>query len=272
MDKIVISNLKVFCHHGVYEEEQINGQNFYVTAVLFMDTHEAGMTDDLTKSVNYAELCHDITKFMKENRYDLIEAVAEKLSEHILLNYPLIKEIKLTISKPEAPIGLPFENVCVEIERKWTTAYIAFGSNMGDSQSIIKDALNKIASMDKIRLIKTSSIIKTAPYGGIEQDDFLNGCIEIETIYSADDLLTELNRIESEAGRTREIHWGPRTLDLDIIMYGEEIIHTKNLIVPHIDMQNRQFVLEPLNEIAPYAYHPVLGKTVGELWNIYKIK
>ena len=273
MDHITIDRLKIFCHHGVYEEEKKNGQNFYVSAKLYLDTYAAGHNDDLTKSVNYASLCHDITEYMQKNRFDLIEAAAENLAEHILAGYPLIRGIKLQLHKPEAPIGLPFEDVSVTIERFWVTAYIAFGSNIGDSEKLIKNAIEKISSEPSIRLKKKSSTIITKPYGNVkDQPDFYNGCIEIETYLKPQTLLDFLHKIENEAGRKRDVHWGPRTLDLDIILYGNEIINTESLTIPHPDMHNRAFVLEPLCEIAPFAYNPLMNVNANTLLEMLKRK
>ena len=103
-----------------------------------------------------------------------------------------------------------------------------------------------------------------------DQDDFLNGCLELETLLTPRELLRELNRIEAEAGRERTVHWGPRTLDLDIIFYDDEVIREKDLCIPHVDMHNRQFVLEPLSQIVPYMRHPVYGKTVVEMYESVK--
>lgn len=270
MDKMIIENLKIFCHHGVYDAEKENGQNFYVSLTAYFDTSIPGTSDNIDESVNYADLCHKIDWFMKDNRFNLIEAVAEKLAEYILLNFTKIKRIILKISKPEAPIGLPFGNVSIEVDRGWRTAYIAVGSNMGDSLAIINKAINKFNVDPKIRLLKTSDIIKTEPYGMVEQDDFLNGAIEIETLYNPYELLGFVNMLENEAGRVRDIHWGPRTLDLDIILYDREIINDEKLVIPHIDMQNRIFVLEPLCQIAPYAYNPKARKTIYEMYNDIK--
>ena len=267
MDKIIISKLKVFCYHGVLEEEKINGQDFYVSAEIGLDTSKAGCTDDLNDSVNYAEICVAITEYMQNNCFDLIETIAAGLSELILEYHPMIKELKLRIDKPHAPIGLPFENVSIEIERKWHKAYIAFGSNMGNSLEYIENGIKRLASFSGIHVVKKSSTIITKPYGGVEQDDFFNGCIEVETRLSQKELLDVLHIVEAEAGRVWDVHWGPRTLDLDIIFYDECVIHTADLIIPHVDMQNRTFVLEPLNEIAPYAYNPVTRKTVAQMYD-----
>ena len=89
------------------------------------------------------------------------------------------------------------------------------------------------------------SIVETEPYGPVEQDTFLNGCLEIQTLYSPTDLLKKVNEIEHIQGRTREIHWGPRTLDIDIIFYDDEIIDLPELKIPHVEMHKRLFVLEP---------------------------
>lgn len=265
MDVIKIHRLKVFCNHGVYEEEKINGQNFYISAALYVNTRKAGTTDNLNDSVNYAEVCHKIHHFMTTNTYNLLEAVAENLAYFILSEYSMIKAIDLTISKPEAPIGLPFDDITVTINRAWHTSYLSIGSNMGDSPAIINDAINKLKTNPYIRNVRVSSIIITKPYGNVEQNDFHNGCIEIETLLSPYDLLNELHEIENAAGRKRLIHWGPRTLDLDIVLYDDRIINSENLTVPHPDMHNRMFVLEPLCEIAPYAYNPVLQKNISIL-------
>ena len=267
MDKIIISRLNVFCNHGVFEEENINGQNFYVSAEIGIDALEPGKTDELSDSVNYAEICTMITDWMKSNTCNLIETVAHNLAIMILEYSELVQSVKIRVDKPEAPIGLPFDTVAVEIERGWHTAFIAFGSNMGDSRAIIEEGLEELSNTNGIKLLHKSSIIVTKPYGGVEQDDFLNGCVSIRTRLNPQELLNELHRIENNAGRTREIHWGPRTLDLDIIMYDECVMHTKDLIIPHVDMSNRLFVLGPLLEIAPYAYNPVTGKTVEQMYN-----
>ncbi len=266
MDKIIINKLKVFCHHGVFEEEKINGQDFYVSAVIGLDVTKAGRTDNLDDSVNYADICITINDYMQNNRFNLIETVATGLADLILEYHPLIKAVKIQIDKPQAPIGLPLKTVSLTISRGWHKAYISFGSNMGDSASYIANGIEALANTSGIRLVNQSSIIVTSPYGGVEQDDFLNGCVEIDTYLSPEELLTELHRIEAEAGRVRDVHWGPRTLDLDIIFYDDYMIHTPDLIIPHVDMENRTFVLGPLNEIAPYAYNPVTRKTVAQMY------
>jgi dihydroneopterin aldolase/2-amino-4-hydroxy-6-hydroxymethyldihydropteridine diphosphokinase len=265
MDQIQIYGLDVFAHHGVYPEENEKGQHFIVNAVLYTTLRQAGLTDELEGTTNYGEVCHAITRFMQEHTWKLIETVAEQTAREILIQFPLVHGVELEIQKPEAPIGLPFQTVSVKIYRSWHKAYLALGSNMGDKEGYIRQALQGMDANPEIRVGKCSTLIRTAPYGGVEQDDFLNGAVEIETLLPPLELLEELHRLEQNANRERKIHWGPRTLDLDILLYDNDIISVEQLMVPHPDMLNRTFVLEPMAEIAPCLRHPLEGKTMVQL-------
>lgn len=266
MDQIRIENLRIFAHHGVYREENEKGQNFYINAVLETDTVRAGMTDDLGASTNYGEVCRFLDYFIKEHTYQLIETVAEKTAEAVLLKFPLVSRITLEVRKPEAPVPLPFESISVKITRGWHRVYLSCGSNMGDRKRHLDEATEALRADDKCRLRKISRWIETKPYGGVEQEDFLNGAMELETLYTPEMLLEKLHEIEQAHGRERKVHWGPRTLDLDLLLYEDLIMDTQELTIPHIDMHNRRFVLEPLVEIAPYAEHPVLHKCARQMY------
>lgn len=270
MDKIKIKRIKIFAHHGVFEEENINGQNFYVSLTLYVDTRVAGMKDRLELSTHYGEVSEYVNKIVKEKQFKLIESVAENIASEVLINFPLIKKIKVRVSKPEAPIPLEFEDVCVEIKRGWEKAYIAIGSNLGDSARLIEDAIDRMKRDRNIKNLRSSTIIRTKPYGGVEQEDFLNGVLEIDTLYTPHELLTSVQAIENELGRVRTIRWGARTMDLDILLYGDSIIRTQNLIIPHYDMVNRDFVLRPLAEIAPYTICPTTNITIKEMYDRLK--
>lgn len=265
MDEIRIDNLEVYAYHGVYPEENEKGQKFYVNLILYTDTHAAGLTDQLELSTNYGEVCHFITRWMQEHTCKLIETVAEKLAVAILLKFNLIKTVSLEIRKPYAPIGLPFESVSVRIERGWHEVYLAVGSNMGDKEAYIRGGIEALNRHPQIVVEKISELLETEPYGGVEQDVFLNGALKIRTLLSPDELLSVLHSIEAEANRERLVHWGPRTLDLDIVFFDKLVYEDDDLIIPHVDMQNRYFVLKPLSELAPNYRHPVLKRTVSEL-------
>ncbi|MBR3645540.1 MAG: 2-amino-4-hydroxy-6-hydroxymethyldihydropteridine diphosphokinase, partial [Lachnospiraceae bacterium] len=264
-NKITIKNLEVFAKHGVLDFEKEEGQKFYVDADLYVDMVTPGMSDDLDDTVNYAQVCRDITDFMQNNRYDLIEAAAYNTAKMILLNYPKVQKIDITVHKPYAPIGLPFEDVSVSVSLMWHRVYLSIGSNMGDSEAYLNQAVESLYDDDMCRVISVSDYYVTKPYGPVEQDDFLNGCIGVDTLYSPHEMLKAVNAIEQEAGRTREIHWGPRTLDVDIVLYDNEMVCQPDLTVPHKEMHKREFVLVPLAQIAPYAVHPVFNKTVSLL-------
>lgn len=264
-DCITINDLEIYAKHGVLPEENSLGQKFLVSATMYMDTTRAGLSDDIDDSVNYADVCSFITNYLTDNTFKLLEAAAENLATQILLSYPLISKIDIEIKKPWAPIGLPVKYVSVKISRGWHIAYIALGSNMGDKEKYLNDAITMINDNDMCMVNKVSSFIITKPYGYTDQDDFLNGAIKIQTLYSPKMLLEFLNKIEAKAERVRDIHWGPRTLDLDIIFYDDIVMSDDTLTIPHPEMHKRDFVLVPLKEIAGNHIHPFLFKTVNEL-------
>ncbi|MGK0555013.1 2-amino-4-hydroxy-6-hydroxymethyldihydropteridine diphosphokinase [Macrococcus capreoli] len=146
-----------------------------------------------------------------------------------------------------------------------TVAYISFGSNMGDRERQITDALAMLNEVRETKVTQVSALYETAPVGGVVQDDFLNGVAEVSTYLSALELLDEIQAIELKLNRVRKIHWGPRTIDLDIVLFGSQVIDSERLKVPHPYMHERSFVLIPLNEIAPDAIHPILNQKVSEL-------
>ncbi len=267
MDSVIIEGLEVYCNHGVFPEENKLGQKFIVNATLYTDTRKAGISDNLEKSIDYGEVCHFITDFMKKNTYKLIETVAENLAKELLVKLSSLKEVTIEIKKPWAPIGLPINSAGVKITRKWHTAYIAIGSNMGNRQGFLDMAADEIDADENCILLKIADSIETKPYGVEEQDDFLNSCMEVRTLLFPDELLALCKSIEKKANRVKTMHWGPRTLDLDIIFYDDEVVSEDNLVIPHIEMHKREFVLKPLAQIAPNKIHPLNNKRVIEMLN-----
>ena len=264
-DKIKITDLEVFANHGVFPEENVLGQKFLVSATLYTDTRRAGLTDDLNASIHYGEVSAFIDRYLREHTFKLLERAAEALAEELLLHTKGLEKILLEIKKPWAPIKLPLKTVSVEIGRGWHTAYIALGSNMGNRENYLNDAVTALDAVRGCSVKKVSRFIETPPYGVTDQDNFLNGCLELRTLLPPYELLGELHRIEKQAGRERIVRWGPRSLDLDIIFYDDMVIEDADLCIPHVEMHKRKFVLEPLCEIAPYKRHPVYGMTVWEM-------
>lgn len=265
MDKIYINNLEFIGFHGVFPEEKKLGQKFLVSLELTVDTREAGKTGNLTKSVHYGLVAQDVEKLFLEKSIDLIETCAENIAEMVLKKYELVKEVKVTVKKPWAPLQMHFENVAVEITRKWHRIYLSLGSNIGDKRKNLLEAIRKIGELENTEVVKSSTILETEPFGYLEQDNFLNACLEIKTLMTAQEFLKEILQIELDMGRVREIKWGPRIIDIDILFYDKEIIEEDNLAVPHPWICEREFVLGPLSEIAPNYIHPLEKKTITML-------
>ncbi len=145
------------------------------------------------------------------------------------------------------------------------TAYIGLGSNLGDRRELIRRAIQALDALDGVSVVERSDLYETDPVGGPPQPRFLNGVVEIECRVSARELMRAMLRIEAALGRTREDRNAPRTIDLDLLLWGDTVIDEEALTIPHPRMHERWFVLRPLTDIAPDMRHPVLGLTVNEL-------
>jgi len=145
------------------------------------------------------------------------------------------------------------------------TAYLSMGSNLGDRLRYLKKAIEKIGESKRISVINISSIYETEPVGNENQPRFLNLVIEVQTSLDPLPLLERLLAIEKEMGRKREDRWGPRNIDIDILIYDDLVMESDQLTIPHPRMHQRKFVLVPLAEIAPQTLHPLLKKNVKEI-------
>jgi 2-amino-4-hydroxy-6-hydroxymethyldihydropteridine diphosphokinase len=156
------------------------------------------------------------------------------------------------LTRPQAPDSRP------------ARVFLSLGSNLGDRRATLQNALNQLEATAHLRVIRRSSLYETAPIGKTDQPRFLNLVVEVETALPPETLLDVLQELEAAFGRTRTIRWGPRTLDIDILLYGEATIRTPRLVVPHPEMTRRRFVIEPLLEIAPDLILPD-GRPVPEV-------
>lgn len=270
MDKVYLKDIELFGNHGVFQEEKTLGQKFILSLELLLDFTAAAKNGDLSQSVHYGELCHKVESIFQEKSYDLIETVVYKIGYYVLSEYPIVKEVKVFLKKPWAPIGRHLDYAAVETTVKRHKAYICLGSNIGDKDKYLNSAIEHIEELEGTTVTKKSDFIKTEPWGNLEQEDFLNGVIEIETFLTAEELMENLLKIEKDLDRVREVKWGPRTIDLDIILYDDLISNNEFVILPHPRMHLREFVLKPLTEIAPYAIHPLKNKRVFELFEDIK--
>jgi len=262
---IRIKDLKVFAHHGVLAEETENGQDFYVSVDAYQNITDAATLDELILTTDYSDMCKHIETFLTENTYKLIETAAEELSKSLLMKYSLVESVVVEIKKPDAPIDAEFEYVSVVRRMSRHKALLSLGSNMGDREKYLKDAIAALDAEPATNVIKVSGFHETKPYGYKEQDMFINCAVEVSTLLAPKDLLVFTQGIELDNGRVRKEHWGPRTLDIDIVFYDDLVYGDGTLQIPHIDMQNRYFVLKPLSEIEPGYRHPLLNRTVMQL-------
>lgn len=265
MDKIYIKDLEIFANHGYFQEEKKLGQKFILSFELDLDLSGAGEEDNLDKTVHYGILCEEIEKEFTKTSYDLIEKAAEEIVSFILLKYEAVDKVKLKLKKPWAPVRKHLDYVAIEIERQWHKAYIAIGSNLGDKEKNIKEALEIISNSKHTKINKIAKYYNTEPVGYTDQGEFLNTAIEIKTLLNPKNFMKFLLEVEKSLKRERIIKWGPRTLDLDVIFYDDLISSDEEIIIPHPRMEERLFVLNPLCDIAPYKLHPILNKRIIDI-------
>ena len=141
-------------------------------------------------------------------------------------------------------------------------AYVGLGSNLGEREAMIRLALDDLARMPGTTLLRASSLYDTEPMGEGEQPNFLNAVVQLDTELTARQLLWNLMLIEKRLGRVRTQKWGPRTMDLDLLLFGDQVIEEPDLRVPHPELVRRSFVLVPLVELDPMLVHPVTGETL----------
>ncbi|MDO5018717.1 MAG: 2-amino-4-hydroxy-6-hydroxymethyldihydropteridine diphosphokinase [Lagierella massiliensis] len=264
MDTLRIKNLMVFANHGVFKEEKILGQKFILDISIFYNMTKAAKQNDLNSSIHYGILSQQITEQLQKQSYDLIEEAGFKLVEFIFDNYSMVKKVNLEIKKPWAPVHLPLDTVSIKISRKKRRYYLSLGSNMGDKKYYLESAINKLK--DKFTVLKISKDYITKAWGKVDQEDFLNKVLVVESFEEPLDFLDLIQNIELDLGRERKEKWGPRTIDIDILFIDDEIIQNDRLKVPHPYIEDREFVLEPLNEVEPFLIHPVLNKRIFRLY------
>ena len=254
MGVIKISGLEISARHGVLKFEKTEPQRFIFDADLETDFYPAFKSDDIADAVNYAEICALIEKITRANKFDLIEKLVSECAFAILEKFRAVQKIKLTCNKPDAPIPQKFSSVAAEIESERVKAYLSLGSSVGDRYETLKRAVKLLGDTRGIEVEKVSEFIETEPYGGVAENKFLNGAVCVSTFLPPHALLDEIHRIEAECGRVRKVRWEDRTLDIDIIFYGDKKISDETLTVPHPEYSNRDFVLKPLKSIAPHLF------------------
>ena len=258
-DRIVLQGVSARGNHGVLDVEKRDGQTFVVDVTMVSDLAPAGRTDALEATVNYAEVARDVVARITGPSFDLIERLAEVVADDVL-RHDLVDSVEVVVHKPEAPVGHPFTDVQVRVERTNAAhVVIALGTNLGDRGQTLTDAVAALTALPGLTVTAVSDIVATDPVGGPEQPEYLNAVVLARSLLHPHDLLHELHRIEAEHGRTRDVRWGARTLDLDLIQYGlpgghrEVVSDEPDLTLPHPRAHERAIVLVPWLAADPAA-------------------
>ena len=266
--RITLTGISVNASHGVYGFEKTGVHPFVADAVLYTD--KMCGSDNLCRTYDYSKAAEIIAGELGGKSVDLIETLATRIAKKLSIAFNA--DCDVTVHKPEAPLNVNFSDVSVTAHSRFTRVCLGLGSNMGDRKKYLDDAVAAIKADEENKDVRVSSYHATAPYGGAAHGEFLNACLVMRTLKDPFALLDMCAALESAAGRVRKERWGDRTLDADILLYGQEVIDEEGLIVPHVGICEREFVLAPLSEIAPGTVHPVCGATVAQLYAAYKEK
>jgi dihydroneopterin aldolase/2-amino-4-hydroxy-6-hydroxymethyldihydropteridine diphosphokinase len=260
MDKLFITDLEVYGFHSVEPDTDKSGEKYIISAELSLNLKEAGDTDRFEDTVHLVKLCNEMSDVFTHNTHKQIERSAEEIATYILLHYPIVYHVAISIKKPWIQAGLTIDHTGIRIERQWHTVFLGVGSNLGDRMKHIRAAADLINSTEFTTITRTSQIYETEPHGYLEQEMFLNCVFEIQTLLTPRSLVSLLLDIEKKLKRQRKIHLGPRTIDLDILFYDNVITSFEEAVIPHPRLHERRFVLKPLCDIAPYLVHPILNE------------
>ena len=265
-DYIVLTGLKVRCIIGIFDWERKRKQDVLIDLKFPCDIRKAARRDHIGDTVDYKRIAKATIAFVEKSRFYLVETMAERLAGLLLRNYNLA-EIDLSVSKPGAIRGS--RNVGIQIHRvspvggREKTVFLGLGSNINPRQNL-EQALEEIQKTSKVTAL--SHVYETSPVGYAKQASFWNMALAMEDHRSPETLRKWIGNLEKKAGRRRSSNaFGPRTLDVDLLLWGDQSREYKDFSIPHPDIPKKAFVLFPLLEIRPNLIHPVLGKTLIEL-------
>lgn len=256
-DQIMISGLRAMAIVGALPHEREAAQPLQIDLAIDVDLHDAGRSDELGETVHYGLVAERVTDVVTESKDVLLERLAARVADEVL-SFARVDGVEVVITKLRPPIPVDAASTAVRIRRSIHEhdivaapsshrAFIALGSNLGDRLSYLRSAVRGLPDV-----VAQSQVYETDPIGGPGgQDAYLNMVVEVETSLDPFALLRRCQRIEGEAMRQRVVHWGPRTLDVDVILFDDVTIDSPELIVPHPRFAERRFVLTPLAEIAP---------------------
>lgn len=256
IDRIELRGLRLLTIVGVLDHERQAPQPLELDITLHADLTDACESDDLDDTVNYGEVCDIVEKVAAQHHDLLLERLAGRLAEAIFV-HPRVEAVDIAIRKLRPPIPSDVATSGVTIHRKRLgsisfdaghhRAILALGSNLGDRVGYLRHAVRNLG-----HVVAQSQVYETAPVGGPDdQGAYLNMVVVIDTPLDPFALLRRCQRVEASAGRVRKIHWGPRTLDVDVLFHDDVRLDSPGLVIPHPRINQRRFVLAPLSEVAP---------------------
>lgn len=275
MDRIQLTGVTGYGYHGVFEHERREGQHFSVDLSIGADFSAAAASDDVTDTVHYGEVANLVHAHIVGEPVNLIERLAANIAADILAGFPGVRELDVTIHKPDAPIEVPFDSVCVTYrataqERpgpapaRREEAILALGSNLGEKDDTLDSAIEALSQHPSIEVLDVSPRAVTKAVGGpADQPDYLNMVLKVATTLKPFELLGVCQQIEADHDRVRVVRWGPRTLDIDMISYGQLSQDSPVLTLPHPRAHERAFVLAPWSWMDPEA--TLAGTSITEL-------
>ncbi|MGL4177632.1 MAG: 2-amino-4-hydroxy-6-hydroxymethyldihydropteridine diphosphokinase [Dermatophilaceae bacterium] len=264
LDRVRVTGIRGRGRHGVFEFERREGQEFVVDVELAVDLTSAGASDDLGETVDYGAVASSVLARVEGEPYDLVERLAEVVAADALV-HPAVDEVTVTVHKPQAPVPVPFGDVTVSVVRCRVPVpvVVALGANLGRGESApegtLAAAVGRLERDAGLRDVRVSAWFDTDPVGGPEQPDFVNAVLVARTSLSPASLLRQLHAVEAAFGRVRDVRWGPRTLDLDLVQYGDPTDDadvrsaSPRLTLPHPRAHERAFVLVPWLDVDPDA-------------------
>lgn len=257
MDHLRLCDMEIYGYTGCLPEEKENGQIFVISIDMGFEHIPGAITDDLDGTVNYAALYDVIHERVSTSKGNLIENLAWNIAGDVLDFSDLPDTVTVTVSKPNAPVEAKFRTMETSITRSRIrsfphTAAVGVGTNIGDRYSNLMTAISLLRQSGHVVDMNVSPIYETTPVGYDDQQDFLNLCVSFKTDLEPIKLLDLLQSIENQQHRVRIIKNGPRSIDLDLLLYDDLTIDSERLVVPHPRMYQRAFVLKPLTDLGLY--------------------
>jgi dihydroneopterin aldolase/2-amino-4-hydroxy-6-hydroxymethyldihydropteridine diphosphokinase len=270
-DHIVLTGLKISCIIGIFEWERKQKQDVIIDLKFPCDARKASLKDAITEAVDYKKIAKAVIAFVENSQYQLVETLAERLAQLLIEKFDLV-EIDLSVSKPAAIRGS--QNVGIQIHRAANSTqtglftFLSLGSNIHPHQNL-QFALGELAK--KYSLIGISHVYETSPVGYAKQSSFWNMVVAADTDEKPGSIRKWAAALEKKTGRIKQGRtFGPRTLDVDLILWKNLIEKSRKHILPHPDIETKAFVLFPLLEINPNLAHPESQKTMIEIAASFK--